>query len=139
MFKSVMVPVDVSMPDETQKLLAAAGRLTTGWDCALHVVCVVPDAGMAIVGAQFPPGYEGEMRARVEAELQGAVAASGLAAQTHVMTGTIYDRVITLADQLDIGLIVIGAHRPELKDYLLGSNAARLVRHSRASVLVLRD
>ena len=35
-------------------------------------------------------------------------------------------------------LILIGAHSPELKDYLLGSNAARIVRHSPKSVLVLR-
>ncbi|MEP3300223.1 MAG: universal stress protein, partial [Pseudoruegeria sp.] len=35
-------------------------------------------------------------------------------------------------------LIVIGAHRPDFKDYLLGPNAARVVRHSECSVYVVR-
>lgn len=33
----------------------------------------------------------------------------------------------------------MAAHRPALKDYLLGPNAARVVRHSNCSVLVVRD
>ena len=46
-------------------------------------------------------------------------------------------------DQRGVGgsgatLIVIGAHRPDLKDYLLGPHAARVVRHAECSVLVVR-
>ena len=33
----------------------------------------------------------------------------------------------------------MSANRPELKDYLLGPNAARVVRHSDVSVLVVRE
>jgi nucleotide-binding universal stress UspA family protein len=36
-------------------------------------------------------------------------------------------------------VIVLASHRPELKDYLLGPNAARVVRHAKCSVLVVRD
>ena len=36
-------------------------------------------------------------------------------------------------------LIVIGAHKAQISDFLLGPNAARVVRHSKASVLVVRD
>ena len=38
----------------------------------------------------------------------------------------------------DDDLIVIGAHKPDFKDYLLGPNAARVVRHSHCSVHVVR-
>ncbi|MBT6187404.1 MAG: universal stress protein, partial [Rhodospirillales bacterium] len=31
------------------------------------------------------------------------------------------------------------SHRPALKDYLLGPNAAQVVRHADVSVLVVRD
>ena len=34
--------------------------------------------------------------------------------------------------------IVIASHRPDLSDYLLGSTAARVVRHAQCTVLVLR-
>jgi nucleotide-binding universal stress UspA family protein len=33
---------------------------------------------------------------------------------------------------------VVGAHRQDLKDYLLGPNAARVVRHADCSVYVVR-
>ena len=35
-------------------------------------------------------------------------------------------------------LIVVGSHRPAMKDYLLGTNAAPVVRHATCSMLVAR-
>ncbi len=139
MFKTVLVPVDVSMPEETQKVLAAAKTLTKPWGCKIHVVTVVPDVGMAIVGSYFDKEFETATHAKALEELQAAVAQAGLEAELHVLSGTAYDRILALSDQLKADLIILSAHSPELKDYLLGSNASRIVRHSRRSVLVLRD
>ena len=36
-------------------------------------------------------------------------------------------------------LIVFGSHRPVMRDYLLSTNASRVVRHASCSVLVARD
>ncbi len=35
--------------------------------------------------------------------------------------------------------IVMASHRPELRDTLIGPNAARVMRHANASVLVVRE
>ncbi|MDH3475684.1 MAG: universal stress protein [Rhodospirillales bacterium] len=35
-------------------------------------------------------------------------------------------------------LIITGSHKPNVSDYLLGSNAARVVRHASCSVFVVR-
>ena len=35
-------------------------------------------------------------------------------------------------------LIIIGSRRPSVKTYLLGSNAAAIVRHANISVMVVR-
>ncbi|WP_108259528.1 universal stress protein [Mangrovicoccus ximenensis] len=93
---------------------------------------------MAIVGAQLGKEFESKSLEAARAELSRALEAAGLEAQLHVLEGTVYDKVIRLAEELDVDLIMVGAHRPELKEYLLGSNASRLLRHSRKSVLVLR-
>ena len=53
--------------------------------------------------------------------------------------GTVYEVILKMAKKTNCDLIVIGAHRPELKDYLLGPNAARVVRHADCSVMVVRD
>ena len=63
----------------------------------------------------------------------------GISVQGHVAHGTIYDEIMKAANALKCDLIVMASHRPELKDYLLGPNAARVVRHARQSVFVVRD
>ena len=52
--------------------------------------------------------------------------------------GTIYDSVLRMADKIGADVIVVGAHRPELRDYLVGPNAARITRHANQSVIVIR-
>ena len=43
-----------------------------------------------------------------------------------------------LVESKKIDLIIMAAHRPKLGDYLLGPNAARVVRHAKCSVFVVR-
>jgi len=139
MFKTVLVPVDVALPDEARKILTAAKKLTAPWDCDLHVMTVVPDVGMPIVGSYFDENQEDESLAAAKVELHAAVDETGITpTKLYLHAGTVYDRVIRLAKKIDADLILISAHSPDLKDYLLGSNAARIVRHSQKSVLVLR-
>ncbi len=44
-----------------------------------------------------------------------------------------FARILVPAD-----LIVMASHRPEMKDYLLGSNAGHIVLHAPCSVFVVR-
>ncbi|WP_439138996.1 universal stress protein [Planktotalea sp.] len=55
-----------------------------------------------------------------------------------VATGRIYEEVLGLAEKTSAALIVVGAHKADLADYLLGPNAARIVRHAKCSVYVVR-
>jgi nucleotide-binding universal stress UspA family protein len=52
---------------------------------------------------------------------------------------SIYQVILEAAREADVDLIIVGAHRPEMKDYLLGTNAGRVVRHASCAVLVARD
>jgi nucleotide-binding universal stress UspA family protein len=48
-------------------------------------------------------------------------------------------RAITdYANDIGADCIIVGSHKPGLKDFLLGSTAARIVRHAPCSVVVLR-
>jgi nucleotide-binding universal stress UspA family protein len=42
------------------------------------------------------------------------------------------------AEALGCDLIVMNSHHPELKDYVLGSNASQVVHHAKCSVFVVR-
>ena len=56
-----------------------------------------------------------------------------------VRHGNVYEEILEMAKMLEASLIIMGAHKPNYGDYLLGPNATRVVRHSACSVLVLRD
>jgi nucleotide-binding universal stress UspA family protein len=57
---------------------------------------------------------------------------------TAVRFGGTYQEILAHAEKIGAELIVIGSHKPNVADYLLGSTAARVVRHARCSVYVVR-
>jgi len=138
MFKKVLLSIDAAVPAEANDLIRRAASLAKGWGGELHVCSMVPDVKMAIVGTQFAEGFEANSLAAARKEVEQLCEAAEAKADIHIRFGTVYDQVITLANELDANLIVVGGGREDLKDYLLGSNAARIVRHSDRSVMVLR-
>lgn len=72
------------------------------------------------------------------ARLQGRVA--GMADVTPVLLkGHTSRTIIDHASETGADCIVIGSQRPGLRDYLIGSTAARVVRHAHCAVHVLRN
>jgi len=53
-------------------------------------------------------------------------------------TGHVSHGILDFADRHGVDCIVIASHRPGLQDYLIGSTAARIVRHAGCAVHVLR-
>ena len=142
MYKTILVPIDLGENTVSRQTLAVAADMARRYGAAIHAMTVVPAFGFSIVGAGFPKDYEQTMLANAQAALKAFLAdcpLDGITVQGHVAHGTIYDEIMKAADHLKCDLIVMASHRPELKDYLLGPNAARVVRHARQSVFVVRD
>ena len=142
MFRSILLPIDLGHDSSWQKPLPTACALAKANAAQLHVVNVVPDFGMSIVSGFFPEEFSDKAMEQAKqslAEFMNAHIPEGVDARGHVVNGTIYKEILKSADQLSCDLIVLAAHRPELKDYLLGPNAARVVRHAKQSVFVVRD
>lgn len=56
-----------------------------------------------------------------------------------IVRGHAYRSIVDFATENDYECIVIGSHKPGLSDYLIGSTAARVVRHAPCAVHVHRD
>ena len=141
MFKSILLPIDLAAEASWKKPLELAVELARNGG-VLHVMSVLPDFGMPVVGSYFDKDFEGAALMDMSAQIKSWVSRNvpeGVKAEAHVAHGSIYDEIMRLADKLGCDAIVMAAHRPELRDYLLGPNAARVVRHARQSVLVVRD
>ena len=141
MYKDILLAVDLNDESSWKKAIPAAVNLAEGSGGNIHVLTVVPDFGMSIVSQYFPEGYEKEVAEKVLADLKAFTAEhipGGIPVRHIVGEGSPYEVILKMANEVNADLIVVASHRPELKDYLLGPNAARVVRHADISVLVVR-
>ncbi len=141
MTNSILLPVDLNQQSSWQPVLPVAEKMARDDNADLHVLTVIPDYGMAVVGSFFPADYAKNSMKETEQLLQKLVSdhlPADLNIHTHVRFGTIYKEVLGVADEIQCSLIIMASHRPETQDYLLGPNAARVVRHARQSVYVVR-
>ena len=139
----VLCAIDISTAQKDDSVILAAKQMADLAGVSLDVVTVVPDYGKSVVGSFFEDDHHEKLVASTKEALNDVVSATigdaaNKAARHIVATGTAYEEIIKLAKTAKSSLIVIGAHKPDFKDYLLGPNAARVVRHSNCSVYVVR-
>jgi nucleotide-binding universal stress UspA family protein len=142
MYKKVLLPIDLAEESSWRKALPTAVECCQAFGAELHLMTVVPDFGMSAVAQYFPEDYA--ERAGAEAaerlkKLSAEQVSDGIKVHHRVGHGTIYEEILKATEETGCDLIVMASQRPELKDYLLGPNAARVVRHANCSVLVVRD
>lgn len=141
MYKTILLPVDLAQESSWTKALPVAVSLSETYGAALHVVNVIPDFSHGMVRQYFPADYEEKLQQGAEANMQAFIAEhlADRDVTSHIVHGPIYQRIIETAEKTGADLIVMGSHRPELADYLIGPNAARVVRHTACSVMVVRE
>lgn len=143
MSRSILAAIDLNETEHDAEVLRIAHKLAQLDSAQLDVVTVLPDFGMSVVGASFARDYHDQAvenaRGLLNDFVEKTLGAEVNASIRHVVaTGKIYAEILHAAKAAGADLIVIGSHRPELSDYLLGPNAARVVRHSGCSVYVVR-
>ncbi|MFP4071618.1 MAG: universal stress protein [Desulfovibrionales bacterium] len=143
MYTHILLPIDLQERDHRpmETAVHAAVDLCRLYGAQLHVLTVVPDLGMPSVGQYFPP--EAEERIVHDAEhnlhdLVNQLIPEDIEVQHLVAQGTVYRRILHMAEKVGADLIIMPAHRTRFADYLLGSNASKVVRHAKCSVHVLR-
>ncbi len=136
MYKSILVPVDVSSPDQGKESLALARKMGSK-DAHIIMLSVIEDVP-SYIRAQLPFGMIEEAQKQAGLDLDAMAKAAGVKAETIVELGHPASTILTLAGEKGIDLIIIASHRPGLQDYFLGSTASRVVRHAPCSVLVMR-
>ncbi len=151
MTNKILVPVDLSDPANTQAVIAGAVKQwRTMKDPELIIMTVVPEM---IAGLDWRYAIRGETGGSEDWDVKKALQVTvdnlndvaselipdGVSFRTIARHGSVYEEVLEVAQEHGVDQIVIGAHRPKSADFLLGANAARIVRHATCSVTVVRD
>lgn len=140
----ILAAIDLEHTEHHARILHRAQMIARASDERLAVISVLPDYGMSLIAGWFKEGAADNLVKEAGKALHLAVTET-LGAEAdgnclHILRqGTIYQEILAAAEKHTPSLIVMGAHRPDLRDYLIGPNAARVVRHATCSVLVLRE
>lgn len=141
MYSNILVSVDLGQPDNEAKAIGTAVDYARLFGATLHVMTVVPDYGLSLVGGFFPAEHEKQALAHANQAVHDFTAqhVPNEVRHRHIVAhGSIYREILRYADEVKADLIVMSASRPGPEDYLIGPNAARVVRHAKISVLVVR-
>lgn len=142
MFKNIVIPIDLSDKYSSKSLLPLALKAIAPFDARLHLVYIIPDFGTKIIEDYLPKYWMKEQKSNYEEKFRYLIkqhVPEGMSIDFYIGRGAIYDEVIQYSSEVKADLIVISAVRPQLRDYMLGPNASKIVRHAGISVLVIRD
>lgn len=139
MYSRILVPVDLDEPSSWSKAVPTAMAMAKTFDATVTLCTVVPESLVALKTEWTSVSMRSLLE---EARTRLLVLARELGHEDldiEVKMGSISGGIISAAEGLAIDLIVLSSHRPEMKDWLIGANAARVVRHAKCSVLVVRE
>lgn len=138
MYKNILIPVDLAHKDTVGPMLAAAKALGDK-DANVTLLYVMPEIP-GYIATDLPADSTAVAKASIEAQLRNLATDNNAPKNTRVLTGSgrPHHNILETANNGGIDLIVIMSHQPGFADYLLGSVAARVVRHAHCSVHVIR-
>lgn len=135
MYKSILVPLAFDDEHTPERALNVARTLASD-DAKITLVHVMADVPAYAI-SYMPEGFSEGTRTAVEDTL-AKLAATLPNADTILTSGNPAGEILRIAEDRGSDCIVIASHRPGFGDFLIGSTAARVVRHAQCSVMVLR-
>ena len=136
MYKNILVPIDLAHLEKGQPTIEVARKLAD--DNSRIILLNVIEEIPIWVASELPAGIIEKSSLTAHSEMKAVAKAAVIEADVEVRSGHSHNTILSVADELDADLIVIASHKPGLQDYFLGSTAARVVRHAKCSVLVVR-
>lgn len=136
MYRNLLVPIAFHGESDDGGPALAAARILCSEGGRITLLHVMEEMPHHLVN-YLPDHYRNDLQAAVRGELD-RLAAGIAGARSAIAEGKPAPAILDYATDDHSDCIVIASHRPGLQDWLLGSTAARVVRHARCSVHVLR-
>lgn len=134
MYSKILVPMALDHGIAEDTVAVARALLTEGGTItALHVHEAPNSTATAFIDAAVLR----EAARRVQERLAERAAALG-GLPHEMLTGHAARSIAEYAAKHGVDCIVMGSHKPGFSDYLLGTTAARVARHARCSVHIVR-
>ena len=136
MYKTILVPIDMAHIEKGKAMIDIA--MVQGDKDTQTILLNVVEELPAWVASQLPSGVLDESRQSALKDLKAIADTANINVDVEVRAGHPYKTILEVADKSGAELIIVASHQPGLEDYFLGSTAAKIVRHAKCSVLVVR-
>jgi nucleotide-binding universal stress UspA family protein len=138
MYRNILVPIDPAHGEVGERIIAVA-KLLAGGNGRITLLTVMEPIP-SHVAAYIPDGTLEANRKAAAERLRAMAERTGLQkAVLELRDGGPSAVILEEAGRLGVDAIVLGSHRQNYGDYLIGSTASRVVRHARCSVIVERS
>ena len=144
MSRTILVPIDISDSELTQRVITHVEAEAKIDDAEVHFLTVIPSLpyydSLGLAYSAELPAMD-DLKAEAKSQLEEIIKKFSIPAdrvQIHIAEGSPKDKILEMAKKLPADMVIIASHRPDITTYLLGSNAAAVVRHAECSVLVVR-
>ena len=135
MYRKILVPMALDHDISTETLSIAQALLEPGGEIVgLHVYEMASGSVAAYLDADVVQAGFDRAKALLKEKTQSIKGVTPVIVKGHTARS-----IIDYATANAVDCIVIGSHKPGLGDFLLGSTAARVVRHAPCAVHVRRD
>ncbi|AVI62480.1 universal stress protein [Halomonas sp. GFAJ-1] len=142
MYQKILLPVDLNEPASWQKALPTAITLCQTFGASLHLVTVLPEFKMPMVGAYFPKNFSQKAHEAIKEAQHTFIKENvpeDVKVQSVIVDGSPWEAIIKVGKKIDADLIVMASHnKRKFVDYVLGPNAEHVVHHSKISVMIVR-
>lgn len=141
MYKKILFPIDLQHTKEAEKSLKVAIDEARRSKAKLRVMTAATGFGMPIVASFFDDKTVKKALKEVARQLKTYVDENipdDIESSAVVVEGNPAELILKQAKKDKVDLIVISAHNNQIENILLGSCAAKVVRHSDCSVNVVK-
>ena len=141
MYNKILFPVDLEHTKEAEKALKITIEEAQRSNAKITVMTVAPGFGMPIVASFFDEATVKNAMKEVARQLKSYISDNfpdDIEIKAVVVEGNPAELILKRAKKDNCDLIVIPSHNTQIDHLMLGSCAAKVVRHSKCSVTVVK-
>jgi len=141
MFNQILVPVDLSTDNTTEKLCITANDLATKYGSEVRLLTVMPDYGMPLVASYFPKDAQKKVKTEMKGKLEELAKSHFTVAVKCVLTqGKRRTAILEAIENYSPDLVMMGCRRKKSRrnQRLLGATGTVISDRAGCSVMIVR-
>jgi nucleotide-binding universal stress UspA family protein len=141
MFNKILVPVDLSTENMTERLCNAANDLAQKYGSEVSLITVMPDYGMPLVASYFPEGAQEKLKVEMKQKLKDlADKHFSVPVECKLTQGKRRTAILKEIEDVNPDLVMMGCRRKKSRrnQRLLGATGTVVSDRAGCSVMIVR-